>query len=784
MTTDSNTSEVAEDSCIIGCGSLKEIGNWCARCEGMLRNRLVGVMSMDQLSPEFTTKIETAIGAMHRFKTIKARMKRLTENLGDEVDINWARVDTYSEQIDPLVRIYDEAAAFEMASRLWSMYRTLSKKEQNRLLRRGLPLPGGHWLQIDSRSFSIDGDPIGLKIPYWTLLKSITANRAAWDTWKNVDFKRLFRALAAAAAPLSIIIEQHPVNRYHHALYRVSWWLRSILPIGKNPWIINERVGFGNRDRLVVFGHVDKLSEGERANAAWIERWSDISGGFSSFEQDHTEQLGALRIARGRLHIIVESGNSLEPLLVPGDPDLWAMLTSWSLSPPTSEQQAMLSAIRTGWGNREWSAERIRPADRRAAMLLWSTIDSLGDIDYDRESRSLIVTGDSGAFYGISSRHGTHGAPYRVISGRTIEGLRTTAQMPICLHDAPNQQKFPYPDRLLRVVLTVRDDIRASKHLEPLRKIVQGMVCNVNDVGALQYRARRRRQPWRIDLGRRADAVPQRHRWTALIPFIYESIHQAEVGDFFILPIENAGELRFGNDADTVRLETQDEIDLVAVLATANGWVRDGDVERFAAAVETAHATRGPQPDRLEPEQQEITDAGLAEAMEENAEAGLGDVVEENAEAGLGEEVEENAEVGLGEARGGAADNAGEELQEGVAEERSERWVRRDEIRINRATLYDILEPFQRRFGEGQAMPWWMIYEDAAEGRGPMHHLLPRALIQNIGLDWNVQNPPHIAREPEEERAGDAEVIRIERRNLRQQLQLLEIRRRALQQVE
>jgi hypothetical protein len=286
------------------------------------------------------------------------------------------------------------------------------------------------------------------------------------------------------------------------------------------------------------------------------------------------------------------------------------------------------------------------------------------------------------------------------------------------------------------------------------------MVCNVNDVGALQYRARRRRQPWRIDLGRRADAVPQRHRWTALIPFIYESIHQAEVGDFFILPIENAGELRFGNDADTVRLETQDEIDLVAVLATANGWVRDGDVERFAAAVETAHATRGPQPDRLEPEQQEITDAGLAEAMEENAEAGLG------------------------EARGGAADNAGEELQEGVAEERSERWVRRDEIRINRATLYDILEPFQRRFGEGQAMPWWMIYEDAAEGRGPMHHLLPRALIQNIGLDWNVQNPPHIAREPEEERAGDAEVIRIERRNLRQQLQLLEIRRRALQQVE
>jgi hypothetical protein len=699
-------------------------------------------------------------------------MKRLIKHLGDDEDINWARLDIFSEQIDPLVRIYDEDAAFKMTSRLWSMYQTLSKKERKRLLYRGLPLPGGHWLQLDRSSFSIDGEPIGPQIPYWTLLKSITTNRTAWDAWKNVDFKRLFRAITAAAAPLSMLNVGRTDSRYHHALYRVAWWLRSILPGRKYPWRMVERRGFGHHDRLTVFAQVDNLSEGERVNASWIERWSDISSGFSSFEEDHTEQSGALRIVGGRLQLIVELGSSPKHLIVPGDPDLWAMLTSWSLSPPTAEQQAMLSAVQTGWVNREWSAEIIRPADRRAAMLLWSTIDSLGDIDYDRKSKSLIVTGDSGAFYGISSRHGTHGAPYRVISARSIEGLRSKAQMPICLHDAPNQHKFPYPDRLLRVVLTVRDDIRASKHLEPLQKIVQGMMRGGGDIGNHHHFDARRRQRWRIDLGRRADAVPQRHRWTALLPFVYESIQQAEVGDFFMLPLENAGELRFGDDAASLRLETQDELDLVVELATANGWVRDGDVERFAAAVETAHATRGPQPDRLEPEQQEITHAGLGEAIEENAEAGLGEVMEEITDAGL-------AEV-----RGEVADNPDEELQDEVVEERSERWVRRDDIRMNRAALYDILEPYQLRFGEGRAMPWWMIYEDVAEGRGPMHHLLPRALIQNLGLDWNVQNPPLLAGEPEEERAGDAEVISIERRNLQQQLQLIEIRRRELQQAE
>ncbi len=676
--------ETVDGSCIVGCGRERAVGDWCLRCEGMLRRRMVGVRPLAPVDGGLSARIDAALAAMYRYRTNKARFKRLVEHLADDSDTRWARREERGESVLEQLMMLDEESAYSLVSRMVAEYPRLTRAEKMQLLERGFPLPGGHWMSVGSSSIRMDGVQISAYGPWRSLMMAMTASRAAWDEWASVDLKRLFRAIGAATNPVRHFEDAVTSVRYHPTVHRVAGWLSCALLEQMGESHLHGRIRFLRLNRLSVFRHVGRLDEAERRAAPWLGRLERESDGFESLEPARGDFPETLAVRGGRLRLVVEENGADRSIILPADPDLWAMLANCALSPPDSPPQTILTAIRYGWTDGDWLDERIRPEDRRAAKLLWSTIDSLGDVDYDPELRALIVPATSGAVYSVSSRPGVHGAKYRVHAASDIDQLRESHGSPICLHDASNQNRFPFADRLLRVVLTVRDDVRASEKLEPLRKVVRELRHSEHAVPNLVWDRRTRRR-WRIELGRRAHEVPARHRWTALLPFVYETLTASAIGDELQMPMAVGGEFRVGDRAAPLRLIADDEIRLVRGLATACGWVSDG----VAAAAPQAAIEPDTRPDR--------DDAGRV--------------------AGDGP-------------NGQAADEP-----DGALAGEVERWVKRQDGQVERATLYDILEPFQQVHGGGQALPWWMIYEDAAVGRGPMHHLMPRALIQNLGLD-------------------------------------------------
>ena len=653
MTEYDGTIEMPE--CVIGCGRLAAVSGWCERCDGILRDRIVGTRPRVPIDPTLAARIDSALAETARFRTMKAKASRSVKALSTLEDETWAVRDRTSGELPQAFSIGGEAESYTVACRVREQLTLLSTQDRRRLLVRGFPLPGGHWLSIESNATKLDGSIIAKLSPWRSVLNAITRNRATWDRWAAIDWHRLFSALSAAAIPIEEIDNHHAEMRYHPATRRIATWLRPLV-IRNHPW-----PPALNRMQTGVFSSIGSLSESDWEHAPWLARWRDATDGFQNFELMAGDPPRILLLSHGRLRMWVHDENK-RSIILPANPDLWSTLVSWSLSPPGSDERMMLDAISQGMCHSCWTEERIRPEDRRAAQLLWSTIDSLGDIDYDRRLGALIVTGTSGAVYSISSRDGAHGAPYRVHAARSVDRLRRDRQSAICLHDAPNQRRFPFGDRLLRVVLTVRDDINASERIEPLRRVVrhggdltqrggrEGIARHIWDANM--------RQRWLIALTRRAEGVPNRLRWTAVMPFVHERLQLAQRGDIMLIPREEGGELRFVADDTPLRLISDDEIALVRELAAAGGWVQHGRVN-----------------EQLEDE-----------------------------------------------------------------------YIREELRRVGRRQLFDMLTPYQDEHGGANAMPWWMIYDDAARGRGAMPHLMPQALIQNLGL-----NPEDWVAEPERE---------------------------------
>jgi len=490
----------------------------------------------------------------------------------------------------------------------------------DKMLQRGIPLPDGSHLSKISEIWAIDGRALPGHVPSNHLLRALTGNSKEKKRFENCDWNLLLTTLLIVA---NRRVDRHNVrgdyqrrqmNRMQRILLRREHAPGRALFEGADLFLrwnagMNRLAAraFGGRvehGMAPVFNQmVDeirgiRMEEGwtdidwdllESNNQLWVKRWRDVMAGGTPLATMRKWAGPSLRIHQGKLQIRTIKNGKWIWSQIPPWPRLWALLTSWALSPPSSDEHQYLRALQWCWHENEGELMPAEP-ECRALLLLRGICDSDKRITVSTQGEfHITIEGTSGLFYSVGPGPGAHGARFTVAGSDSLENLEDGKSMPLCIHENGAFKQLPVGDVIASVILTLMDDLTSADKLEPLAKFISDnglrdappggdrMQPHLDDPRWLELQ----RRDYRFDRGR------HRGRWLNIFPAAFRVMVNTPIGGILRIPRETPNAVTIDDTMVAWIVRDEDELDLVKGLARLTGFrrregQRGGEYEVFA----------------------------------------------------------------------------------------------------------------------------------------------------------------------------------------------------------
>ena len=609
------------DRCITCADNLssEDIG-WCNRC-AQFAPLLVGAGFEGRPSLAARQSIN-AVLSPNRRRTAHPRWRAILEEF-DNGESDWAFTPTQEilDGNDPWF-VTDEKRERQLKKLRNSLcIPNRDGDDGEKMLQKGIPLPDGSHLSMISDIWAIDGGTLPGSVPFNHLLRALTGNSKERGRFENCDWKLLLTTLLIVA---NRRVDRHNVrgnyqNRQMNRMQRII--LRREHPPGRALFegaelFLRWNAGM-NRLAARAFGdpmeyrveggyrrenEIRGIEEGwsdidwdllQSNNQLWVKRWREVMDGGTPFATMRKWAGPSLRIHQGKLQIrTIKSGKWIWSQIPPW-PRLWALLTSWALSPPTSDEHQHLRALQWCWHENEGE---LIPADPecRALLLLRDICESDKRITVSTEGEFHIkIEGTSGLFYAVGPGPGAHGARFTVTGSDSLDNLEKGRCMPICIHENGSFKQLPVGDVIASVILTLMDDLTSAQKLEPLAKFI-------SDNGLREARLREepnrddriqphlddprwleiQRRDYRFGRGR------HRGRWLNIFPAAFRVMINVPIGGIMRIPRVTPNAITIDDTIVAWIVRDEDELDLVRGLARLTGFRRredqqGGDFEVF-----------------------------------------------------------------------------------------------------------------------------------------------------------------------------------------------------------
>ena len=468
--------------------------NWCPRCKWMIRPHCSGFIPLNRFSD---TDIES-VNEILKNNSIRATVSRLRDwhSRLDRQDSDWLfRVQ--QSHIEPII---DDEKGTEIRERiLQEILEAENSSHKEWLMNRGIPLPGGCWIQISSpahlpHSITIDGViNSGPRFPSIQLIEMISKMKE-WEL-KAINWNKFGQLLAQ--------LGENRRDWFRRSRRRGRDWrdyagLRrhAIDPVRTGGSVISQiirrwtnimRHSQHPRDQIQQSQHtsdmeelpflIERMFSEEAETIPWLNRWKEQTGNFSSADLFDQEYNNCITVRDGRLFVRAKSvGGKTKLRRVPTDFRLWSALISAQLSPPGSTIHDSLQLLLLNWNN-----DRVNPiipeeADRRAARLLADLEQKNENIYFSAKDRSLLIEGTTETQYQIKvNQQFTRRMDKYQLSARVDPSSEWEA---ICTHASEQLRNLPIGDQIVTVALVCAQD----KHNHRAIRTVHDFLARKNKI--------------------------------------------------------------------------------------------------------------------------------------------------------------------------------------------------------------------------------------------------------------------------------------------------------------
>ncbi len=600
--------------------SIEDIG-WCNRC-AQFAPLLVGTGFEGRPNLRARQSINEVL-TPNRHRTTHPRWRAILEKF-DNGESDWAfnSPRTLVDKNDPWF-VGDEKIEQQLEQLRNSICtQNYDESNSNLLLQKGIPLPDGSHLSKISDLWAIDGRILPGHVPSNHLLRALTGNSKEKERFENCDWNLLLTTVLIVAnrrvdrRNVRRDYQRRQMDRMQRILLRREHPPGPALFEGADLFLrwnagMNRLAAraFGGRERNVMPPYFNQMVNEVRGirteeawaeidweslepnNQLWVNRWREIMDGGTPFAMMRKWAGPSLRIHNGKLQLrTIKSGKWIWSQIPPW-PRLWALLTSWALSPPSSDEHQHLRALQWCWHENEGELMPEEP-ECRALLLLRGVCDSDERISVSTKGEfHITIEGTSGLFYSVGPGPGAHGARFTVAGSTSLEDLESGKSMPLCIHENGSFKQLPVGDVIASVLLTLMDDLTSAKKLDPLAKFISD-----NGLGDRRPRADRiephlddprwlelQRRDYRYDRGR------HRGRWLNIFPAAFRVMINTPIGGILRIPTETPNAVTIDGTLVAWIVRDEDELDLVKGLARLTGFRREEGQEAGEYEIFTRH---------------------------------------------------------------------------------------------------------------------------------------------------------------------------------------------------
>ena len=589
--------------------SSEDIG-WCNRC-AQFAPLLVGAGFEARPSLAARQTIN-AVLSPNRSRTAHPRWRAILENF-DDGESDWAFQSTpvVQDVNDPwfVTDKKREHQLKELRNSLCIPNRDGVVDEE--MLQKGIPLPDGGHLSMISDIWAIDGRTLPGSVPINHLLRALTGNSKERERFENCDWKSLLTTLLIVA---NRRVDRHNVrgdyqrrqmNRVQRILLRREHQPGRALFEGADLFLrwnagmnrlAAQAFGGAPHNAEGVFGHiVNEIREIRRGgmeeevwseidwdllqsnNQLWVKRWREVMDGGTPLAAMRSWAGPSLRIHLGKLQIRTIKNGKWIWSQIPPWPRLWALLTSWALSPPSSDEHQHLRALQWCWHE---NCGELVPAESecRALLLLRGICESDKRITVSTQGDfHVTIEGTSGLFYAVGPGPGAHGARFSVTGAESLRDIEKDRCLPICIHEDGRFKQLPVGDVISSVILTLMDDLTSAEKLEPLAKFISDnglrdeprmqdgrIQPHLDDPRWLEIQ----RRDYRYDRGR------HQGRWLNIFPAAFRVMINVPIGGIMRIPRVTPNAITIDDTMVAWIARDEDELDLVRGLVRLTGFRR------------------------------------------------------------------------------------------------------------------------------------------------------------------------------------------------------------------
>ncbi|HIG20280.1 MAG: hypothetical protein CXT67_06970 [Methanobacteriota archaeon] len=601
--------------------SSEDIG-WCNRC-AQFAPLLVGAGFEARPSLAARQTIN-AVLSPNRSRTAHPRWRAILENF-DDGESDWAFQST------PVVQDVNDpwfVTDKKREHQLKELRNSLCIPNRDgvvggEMLQKGIPLPDGGHLSMISDIWAIDGRTLPGSVPINHLLRALTGNSKERERFENCDWKSLLTTLLIVA---NRRVDRHNVrgdyqrrqmNRVQRILLRREHQPGRALFEGADLFLrwnagmnrlAAQAFGGAPHNAGGVFGHmVNEIREIRRGgmeeevwseidwdllqsnNQLWVKRWREVMDDGTPLATMRSWAGPSLRIHLGKLQIRTIKNGKWIWSQIPPWPRLWALLTSWALSPPSSDEHQHLRALQWCWHE---NCGELVPAESecRALLLLRGICESDKRITVSTQGDfHVTIEGTSGLFYAVGPGPGAHGARFSVTGAESLRDIEEDRCLPICIHEDGRFKQLPVGDVISSVILTLMDDLTSAEKLEPLAKFISDnglrdeprmqdgrIQPHLDDPRWLEIQ----RRDYRYDRGR------HQGRWLNIFPAAFRVMINVPIGGIMRIPRVTPNAITIDNTMVAWIARDDGELELVRGLARLTGFRRreeqqGGDFEVF-----------------------------------------------------------------------------------------------------------------------------------------------------------------------------------------------------------
>ena len=457
---------------------------------------------------------------------------------------------------------------------------------------RGGILPDGSYLSWSDGEFSLDGTRI--RLPYRGLIAILRKHKGGL----NYDWKRLLKSIDIALRQIDPPFRpgeymHNPRSRRSTMVHPTFELLKPSIPISHTRWAIRAR-------------RESSFSREFFEETTWMRRW-EVEVGADLNRPDFKETCSnvptSLFLRKGRLQLRVRRPSGWRRITIANDPDLWARLVTWALSPPNhGSYRSLLCLQQHIFTDNQGSC--VSQEDARGLEFLRQIVEGHQNASANPELGSFRVRGTSGLSYFVTPGRGPHGSRFTV---KPVERYDEDAVRPrhrhhiarmnregLCIVETPAMRRLVIGDAIGGVILALLDDLGSrgnidtiDRHLrmrhdnpeDRLRRMADPLVPEL-EAHRLEIMAREERYH-RAQLENN-ELAERTRRCTRSFPRLWSALLRLPLGERMTFTAMRAGgepNITF-DDCDTgFATMSRTDRNVIYMMMEASGWQRDREEE-------------------------------------------------------------------------------------------------------------------------------------------------------------------------------------------------------------